>query len=140
MAAGIYNFTIEQGTTFQRTFKYKDASGNPLDLTDHDIRMQLRDTLADTPGSTKFFEFGSGSEFSLAGSGGLFILRSSEASIAENSDPAKLDQFTLFISASTTENMSFESAVYDIEIEETDSGIVTRLLQGKIKISKEVTR
>ena len=139
MAAGIYNFTIEQGTTFQRTFKYKDASGSPLDLTDHDVRMQIRSDKADN--TTSFLhEFGSGSEFSLAGSGGLFILSSSEASIAENSDPAKLDQFTLFISASTTENMSFESAVYDIEIEETDSGIVTRLLQGKIKISKEVTR
>ena len=97
MAAGIYNFTIEQGTTFQRTFKYKDASGNPLDLTDHDIRMQLRDTLADTPGSTKFFEFGSGSAFSLAGSGGLFIVSSSEAGAAAT--PAVFDQFTLFISA-----------------------------------------
>ena len=138
MAAGIYNFTIEQGTTFQRTFKYKDASGNPLDLTDHDIRMQLRDTLADTPGSTKFFEFGSGSAFSLAGSGGLFIVSSSEAGAAAT--PAVFDQFTLFISSSATENMDFESALYDIEIQESSSGIVTRLLQGKVKISKEVTR
>ena len=42
MASGKYNFTIEQGTTFQRTFKYKDASGNPLDLSDHSVRMQIR--------------------------------------------------------------------------------------------------
>ena len=132
MAAGIYNFTIEQGTTFQRTFKYKDASGNPLDLSNHSVRMQIRSDKADK--TTSFLhEFGSGSEFSLQGSGGLFIVSSSAAGITE------LDQFTLFISASTTQAMSFESAIYDIEIESTES-IVTRLLQGKIKISKEVTR
>ena len=134
MAAGIYNFTIEQGTTFQRTFKYKDASGNPLDLSDHDVRMQIRSDKADN--TTSFLhEFGSGSSFSTEGSGGLFILSTSSAA-PENT----VDQFTLFISASTTENMTFNSAIYDIEIEESGSGIVTRLLQGKIKISKEVTR
>jgi hypothetical protein len=135
MAAGIYNFTIEQGTTFERTFKYKDSSGNPLDLTGHDVRMQIRSDKVDN--TTSFLhEFGSGSEFSTAGSGGLFILSSSIA----GSDVSKTDQFTLHISASTTADMSFESAVYDIEIENTGSNVVTRLLQGKIKISKEVTR
>ena len=132
MAAGIYNFTIEQGTTFQRTFKYKDANGDPLDLMGHDVRMQIRSDKADN--TTSFLhEFGSGSEFSTAGSGGLFILTSSVGN-------SEIDQFTLFISASTTTSMSFESAVYDIEIENTGSNVVTRLLQGKIKISKEVTR
>ena len=135
MAAGTYNFTIEQGTTFQRTFKYKDASGNPLDLSDHSVRMQIRSDKADN--TTSFLhEFGSGSEFSTQGSGGLFLLSSSVAGQAVS----KVDQFTLFISASTTENMDFESALYDIEIQESSSGIVTRLLQGKVKISKEVTR
>jgi hypothetical protein len=134
MAAGIYNFTIEQGTTFQRTFKYKDANGNPLDLSDHDVRMQIRNDKADN--TTSFLhEFGSGSSFSTEGSGGLFLL--STSSVASE---GTLDQFTLFISASTTTSMSFGSAIYDIEIEESGSGIVTRLLQGKIKISKEVTR
>tara|TARA_R110000744_G_scaffold233138_1_gene351166 strand:+ start:84 stop:482 length:399 start_codon:yes stop_codon:yes gene_type:complete len=131
MAAGIYNFTIEQGTTFQRTFKYKDASGNPLDLSDHSIRMQIRSDKADNTGSF-LNEFISGSNTS----GGLFLLSSSVA----GTDANKTDQFTLFISASTTTSMSFNSAIYDIEIENTGSGIVTRLLQGKIKISKEVTR
>lgn len=134
MAAGIYNFTIEQGTTFQRTFKYKDASGNPLDLSNHTVRMQIRSDLADNLG-TLLNEFGSGSSFTTAGSGGLFIISAS----VEGQSLSVLDQFTLFISASTTTSMSFESAIYDIEIEDTGS-IVTRLLQGKIKISKEVTR
>lgn len=135
MAAGKYNFTIEQGATFQRTFKYKDSNGDPLDLSGHDVRMQIRNDKADN--TTSFLhEFGSGSSFSTEGSGGLFILSSSVAGAAVN----KTDQFTLHISASTTSDMSFESAVYDIEIENTGSNVVTRLLQGKIKISKEVTR
>lgn len=133
MAAGIYNFTIEQGTTFQRTFKYKDSNGDPLDLTGYDIRMQIRNDLADNTGSF-LHEFDLSSSLESALSGGLFMLSSSSAAPANT-----LDQFTLFISASTTTLMSFESAVYDIEIEDTGS-IVTRLLQGKIKISKEVTR
>ena len=43
--------------------------------------------------------------------------------------------------ADTTASMSFDSAVYDIEISDNSSPkIVTRILQGKIKLSKEVTR
>ena len=42
MAAGIYNFTIEQGATFKRTFKYKDDNGDALNLSSHAIRMQIR--------------------------------------------------------------------------------------------------
>jgi len=129
MAAGIYNFTIEQGTTFQRTFKYKDSDGNPLELGNSHVRMQIRNDLADNTGSF-LNEFISGSNTS----GGLFILSSSVVG------DTTVDQFTLFISASTTTSMSFDSARYDIEVENTSSGVVTRLLQGKIKLSKEVTR
>ena len=42
------------------------------------------------------------------------------------------------LSATDTSNLTFDTAVYDIEIEK--GGLVTRLLQGKIKLSKEVTR
>ena len=92
MAAGIYNFTIEQGTTFIRTFKYKDSNGDALNLSSHSIRMQLRTSI--------------------------------------NND------FTII--SLTEASMSFDTAVYDLEIE--SSSVVTRLLQGKIKLSKEVTR
>ena len=32
MAAGIYNFTIEQGATFTRIFKYKQADGDAFKI------------------------------------------------------------------------------------------------------------
>ena len=46
---------------------------------------------------------------------------------------------TLTISADVTTTMNFSTAVYDLEIIDPISTAVTRLLQGKIKLSKEVT-
>ena len=48
MAAGIYNFTIEQGATFTRTFKYKSSEGDPISLANHDISMDIRESV-DSP-------------------------------------------------------------------------------------------
>ena len=52
------------------------------------------------------------------------------------------NEFTLTISDGTTSGFSFDSAVYDLELETTSSAgtQTTRLLQGKVKLSKEVTR
>lgn len=117
MAAGIYNFTIEQGATFTRQFKYKTSEGVGIDLTNYAVRMQIRKTIdASTP------------ELSITESDGLSV----------GTTPETNHIITLTIAASTTESMTFDTAVYDLEIDL--QGVVTRLLQGKIKLSKEVTR
>ena len=116
MAAGIYNFTIEQGATFTRTFKYKDSEGNPIDLVSGDgfnARMEIKDKIG---GNTISF-------FSTNGTG-LSITNT--------------NFITLTIDATTTSTYRFTNAVYDLEIV-SPTGVVTRLLQGKIKLSKEVT-
>ena len=115
MAAGIYNFTIEQGTTFKRTFKYKDANGDGVDLSSHSVRMQIRKNIGGDLISS-FTEEGS-DKFTVGG-------------VANN-------EFTLVIAAASTSAYTFNTAVFDIEIEKDSE--VTRLLQGKIKLSKEVT-
>lgn len=117
MAAGIYNFTIEQGTTFTRTFKYKDSEGNPIDLTSNGgftARMDIR-TKA---GGDLVNAFSTG--------GGQITITNTNF-------------ITLTIAASTTTLMNFNTAVYDLEIIDPTTSAVTRLLQGKIKLSKEVT-
>ena len=43
MAAGKYNFTLEQGATFSREITVQD-SGSPMNLTGHTPRMQMRST------------------------------------------------------------------------------------------------
>ena len=47
MAAGRYSFVIEQGTTVNFEIQYKDANGNPIDLTDYSGRLQIRPNYAD---------------------------------------------------------------------------------------------
>ena len=42
MAAGIYNLSIEQGATFDLEIRYKDANGDPVDLTGYSGRLQIR--------------------------------------------------------------------------------------------------
>ena len=121
MAAGIYNFTIEQGATFTRVFKYKNSEGEAINLTGHAIRMQLRENIeAPTPIISLDVDVATsnGSTISLSGTG--------------------FNEITVTIDADDTAAMSFNGAVYDLEIE--NNGIVTRILQGKIKLSKEVTR
>ena len=115
MAAGTYNFTIEQGATFTRQFKYKDANGTAIDLVteSHTARMDIRTSIGGDLISS----------FSTVGSG----LSISNPNI-----------ISLTIPAEDTASYTFNNAVYDLELVNS-SGVVTRLLQGKIKLSKEVT-
>ena len=119
MAAGIYNFTIEQGATFTRTFKYKASDGTPIDLSSHTVRMQLRTSIgADNPI--------------------IWLTESATTNGSIITPQAGTNTFTIKITATDTAAMTFNTAVYDLEIEKNNN--VTRLLQGKIKLSKEVTR
>tara|TARA_R110000765_G_scaffold210450_1_gene315647 strand:- start:160 stop:540 length:381 start_codon:yes stop_codon:yes gene_type:complete len=126
MAAGIYNFTIEQGTTVVKQFTYKDAAGTVVDLGSHDVRMQIRETVtSEIPVST----FGTGSA---PDPDGITVVLSSGS--------AKSGTIELRIEASETKDYNFTQAVYDIEIEDPTSHTVTRLLQGSIRLSPEITR
>ena len=45
MAAGKFNFVIEQGTTLDLEIAYKDSGSNKIDLTDYSGRMQIKDKI-----------------------------------------------------------------------------------------------
>ena len=116
MAAGEYNFTIEQGATLDRTFIYKDGDGDPLDLTGFTARMHLRSRAS---AATTLLE--------LTTTNGRIVITGATGTIR------------LVAPASVTAALNFNTAVYDLEIESA-VGTVTRLLQGTIELSKEVTR
>ena len=134
MAAGIYNFIIEQGSTFKRTFKYKDANGDAIELKNHDVRMDIRPNI---DSSDTILDINETQATKIDGSistNTLFTVTSASANAAAN-------EINLTIDADTTASMSFDTAVYDIEIADNSTPkVVTRILQGKIKLSKEVTR
>jgi hypothetical protein len=128
MAAGKYNFTIEQGVTTTLEFQYKDANENPINLTGYSGRMQIKSDYADNDPTTyatissSLYADGTGLNFS--GSNG--------------STPPTSGSIGLYISAASSSAFTFETAKYDLEI--YSGSVVTRLVEGTIKISKEVTR
>jgi hypothetical protein len=132
MAAGIYNFIIEQGATTTFRIDYSDSSGNPIDLTYYNARMQIRNE----PGGSKLYATFSSS---LSADGSGLNLTPSSASVIL---PKSSGSIGVVISAYSSSLFLFDKAYYDIELT-SGSGFskqVVRLLQGKIKLSKEVTR
>ena len=128
MAAGKYNFTIEQGTTIKLELAYKDVSGSAINLTGYSGRMQIRPDYADNTKTSYIYLSSSlnvdGTGVNFSGSNGL--------------NPPVSGTIGIIISAPSSSALNFDTAVYDLEIE--SGSIVTRLLQGTIKLSREVTR
>lgn len=111
MSAGIYNFTLNQGATFTRQMTVKE-NNSPLNLTGHTAAMQLRSTYD-----------------------------SSTVALSMTAAVINATQGILSISATATATAALEEGiyVYDLEIT-TSAGVVTRLLQGQVTVSPEVTR
>lgn len=128
MAAGKYSFVIEQGSTTNFEIQYKDSSNNPVDLTGYSGKMMIRSNYADQNPvtyailSSSLAADGTGLDFS--GSNG--------------STPPTSGSIGIYISAVSSSNFTFNTARYDLEI--TSGSIVTRLLEGQISLSQEVTR
>ena len=126
MSAGKYTFIVEQGATTDFEIKWTDVNGSKVDLTGYEARMQIRSDYGSS--GTLFAELSStlesdGSGLNLSGSNGTTPLSSGSIGV--------------FISAATSSAFTFTEARYDLEM--VSGSVVTRLLEGKIKLSKEVT-
>jgi len=127
MSAGKYSFIIEQGSTVNFELQYKDANSNPINLTNYSGRMQIRPTVASTTVyltlSSSLQADGSGLNFS--GSNGITSPMSGSIG--------------LYISAASSSALSFSGdAYYDLEI--YSASYVSRILEGQVRLSLEVTR
>ena len=128
MAAGRYSFVIEQGTTTNFEIQYKDSNNNPVDLTGYSGKMMIRSNYADQSPvtyailSSSLAADGTGLNFS--GSNG--------------STPPTSGSIGIYISAVSSSNFTFNTARYDLEI--TSGSVVTRILEGQVSLSQEVTR
>jgi hypothetical protein len=116
MSAGIYDIYIEQGATYNQPLVWKDSSGTAVNVTGYTARMQIRKTVdATTIILTLTTENG---RITVGGSNGLI---------------------TLLVSAADTAALTTFCGVYDLEVI-SPAGVVTRLLEGQVEVSKEVTR
>ena len=128
MASGRYSFTIEQGSTLNFELQYKNSSGSAINLSGYGGKMQIKSNYADNSPtiylalSSSLQPDGTGLNFS--GSNG--------------STPTASGSIGVFISAATSSLLTFDTALYDLEI--ASGSIVTRILEGQVKLSKEVTR
>ena len=116
MSAGKHDFIIEQGATFSKVLTWKDSTGTPINLTGYSARMQVRSSVE--AASTIIELTTVNSRITLGGVAGTI---------------------TLNISAADTTALTAESGVYDLELV-SGANVVTRLLEGNVIISKEVTR
>jgi hypothetical protein len=126
MAAGKYSFIIEQGATTNLNVQWTDASGSAIDLTGYQARMQIR------PGIESSEVYISLSSSLQPDGTGLNLAGSCDC------NPPESGSVGIYISAYSSSLLNFNEAYYDLEMV---NGIeVTRLLEGKIKLSKNVTR
>jgi hypothetical protein len=124
MAAGKYSMLIEQGATVDISLVYRDSNNTAIDLTGYNARMKIRSDYADASPTTYFALSSSllpdGTGLTLGGVSGTV---------------------RIFISAASTSLQSFDTAYYDLElVSGSTNPVVTRLMQGTTKLSKEVTR
>lgn len=131
MSAGRYPIYIEQGTTVNFEIQYKDSNNNPVDLTGYGARMQLRPSV---DSSEVYLSLSSN-----LNSDGTGINMSGSSPYK----PPTSGSLGIYIASCTSSMLNFDSAVYDLELfvpNGTDCPTVTRILQGPVRLSKEVTR
>lgn len=134
MAAGTYDFIIEQGSTVDLELQYKDSEGNPIDLSGCWGAMQIKSNYADNKPTTYLTLT---TDLTSDNTGLSF-----SGSILNDPVPPTEGRIGIFISACSSSLLNFNKAKYDLEIYSGDPAcpVVNRLLQGQIQINKEVTR
>ena len=125
--AARYSFTIDQGATKEFTVIYADANNNPIDLTGYTAKMQIRPS----PGSETLYATLS-TTISPNGSG-LYI-----TGLPSSPVPATSGSIGVVMSAALTTSLNFGEASYDLEIK--SGTYVIRVIEGKVRLNKEVTK
>lgn len=115
MAAGVYNFTIEQGSTLNKVITWKDGYDAAINLTGYTAVAQFRPNINANPVLT------------LSSVTGGIVLGGAAGTI------------TLQISATTSAALTPGSGVWGLELT-SSGGVVTSLLTGEYIILQEIVR
>ena len=114
MTAGIYNFTIDQGSTWTLQLVYNDPQGAPINLTGYTAKMQVR----------RKFDSATAVLTLSTSNGGI--------SITGNTG-------TINLIATDEQTGVIEGGLYVYDLELENGGAITRLIQGQVTISPQVT-
>lgn len=110
--ATVYNLAIDQGSDFSTTIQVNDSAGSGRDLTGFTARGQLKKSFF----STTNVQFTSN------------VFNPGDGEIAISLPNAK------------TANLKYGRYVYDIEIVQTSTGNVERILEGVVTVYPECTK
>jgi len=117
MAAAQYDLLVEQGSTYSQSVQWKTGSpAAAVNLTGYTARMQLRSSVT-----------ASTAALSLTTENGRISITANTGTV------------TLSISATDTAALTAGRYVYDLELV-SSGGQVTRLMEGVVTVSAEVTR
>lgn len=108
--------SIEQGSTFSLSVNWTDSNGTTLDLSTYSARMMGRE---DSESAATIFSLTNGSGITLG-----------------SSDP------NILISISASDTAAFSAPTlgrYDLELV-SDGGVVNKILSGRLRIDREMTR
>lgn len=114
MLAGIYNFTIQQGSKLNIPLSFENPDGSDMDLTGYTARLQVRRRQSSDDVL-----------ISLTTANGGLVLSGST--------------ITITMTAAATALLDFNRAVYDLELIPA-SNEPERYLQGTVTLDHEVTR
>ena len=115
MAAGNYDIIVDQGSDYTLSVTVKDDSTTVSDLTGYSARAHIRPAKASD------------------------TLTASFTCTVDTSSPATgIVEMTL--PNSVSKNIAAGSYFYDLEIFTASDAIVKRIIQGKVKVTQEVTR
>ena len=111
--ATISNLTIDQGTDFEIIVNVDADDGGPLDLVNYTGRAQIR----------KSYSSLTATDFTVA------ILL-----------PTANGELKVSLPASTSNSMKPGRYLYDLEIEHSSTGAVTRVIEGQVTVTPSITR
>lgn len=132
MAAGRYNFKIEQGSTVDFTINYTDSAGVAIDLADYEARMDIRPSAGS---STLYATLSSSLADDLTG-----INMTPPNPAGGQALPQSSGSMRIYISAASSSAFNFKTAQYDLEVYSGSAPVtVNKILTGQINLTKEVT-
>lgn len=141
MPAGAFNINAEQGTTFKLHLYYKDSGGIPVDMSAFSPRMQVRKS----PDSDRLLlslsengVTGGGSTGDFASDGGVSGSGGLSGNVSFTGGTGHTGGLLISIDADTMANCPSGNFFYDVELDGLNS--VTRLLQGRFTVDREITR
>jgi len=105
------NLIVDQGSSFVTTLALTDSNDDPINLNLYTFSGQIR----------KHYTSSNSTSFTITGDGNTGVL-------------------TLSLSANSTANLVAGRYLYDIEITETSSSNITRVVEGIVTVTPNVTR